>query len=138
MNSSKDLQPLKSFNQQVIKEYDQLSSKYSDELKSIKKKDLALFPKDFLLDEEKTNTYRALCTLSQSEASRGSAISSHRKYIGPIIVFFKKALNRVIEAQLKNQFLGIEACMSRLITNQAKLEVELKLSQSGQMTERTS
>lgn len=111
---------------EIEAEFNQLKTRYHEELENIKNKSTTLFPKDWILDKNTTDTFRALCTLSQSGLVNTHKVSSHRKIIGPIIVFFKKILLKIIDSQMKNTLNGISSCFTHIISNQAKLEVELK------------
>ena len=61
-----------------------------EEIERVKKLDCSLFPKDFEVDQKTNEQFRELAKSAQLELIPTQRISSHRKYIGPIIVLFKK------------------------------------------------
>ena len=85
------------------------SVNYSNqEIKDIEEKSTSLFPKDFSIPKDICNRLRALCSLSQTNIKDCETVKSHRKYVGPIIVFVKKLVLKLLQAQLHNTFKGIE------------------------------
>jgi hypothetical protein len=115
---------LENIYQKIQKDYISALPNYQNELESINTIEYRLFPDNFILDKEKTEIYRSLCLLSQSSL-KTTTIKSHRKYVGKFIVLGKKIIWKILESQLKNSFVGVQACFSRLIINQARLETEI-------------
>jgi len=66
-----------------------------------------LLPEDIDLDFRSLENLRVLANFSQFELKIAREISSHRKYIGPLIVFFKKASWPFIKIHLKETFDGL-------------------------------
>ena len=71
-----------------------------------------LFPTDFELTEDETTKMRALCTLSQCQLRPATSITSHRRFIGPVIVFIKKLSWPFIKLHLKETLAGIQGFQS--------------------------
>lgn len=81
---------------------------YHQEINDIEEKSTSLFPKDFSIPQDICNRLRALCSLSQTNIKNCQTVKSHRKYLGPLIVFLKKLVLKLLQAQLNDTFKGIE------------------------------
>ncbi len=79
-----------------------------------------LFYDGFYLGEDHTNRLRALCSLSQSSLKPANEISSHRKLIGPIIVFIKRLTWPLLSVHLKDVFVGIQEFQSLAVESLAE------------------
>jgi hypothetical protein len=96
-----------------------------DEINEIESLEKRLFPQDFCLDVETTKRFRALCALSKHELKSSMSITSHRKFIGPIIVAAKKLLWPLIRIHLKNNFDNLEEFSARTVETLAQQHLEL-------------
>jgi hypothetical protein len=74
-----------------------------DEQQRVAKLSTAIAKGAFVVTPERLELLRGLCQI-YSAGIRAERISSHRRYLGPLIVFFKKALFRVISALLGPTF----------------------------------
>src|SRR5690606_2278941 len=74
------------------------------ELEEVATLDTALFPKTLELAPETTETIRVLCALSRCQLRPAREIRSHRRFIGPIIVFLKRLSWPLIRFHLKDTF----------------------------------
>lgn len=72
-----------------------------NDVRNIKNRALELIPKDLDLPPLQLEKLRRLCQLWEVDI-RASEITSHRKFIGPIIVSFKKLLFPLIRFVLKD------------------------------------
>ena len=77
-----------------------------EEVNEIKSLNTSLFGKTTRIDLELSKTFRSLAKLSQCELKPSTEIRSHRKIIGPVIVFLKKLSWPLIKAHLKNTLEG--------------------------------
>jgi hypothetical protein len=98
----------------------------ADEAFSISQRTTKLFPKEYQLEKETTELFRAMCILSQCTLRDNNTIRSHRPVVGRIIVFFKKCVWKMVEPQIKHVFHGVQDCFSCLIGSHAKLLVRIK------------
>lgn len=80
----------------------------ADEIERVHTLKPNLFPQHFELSTAYADHFRALAKLSQQTLKPNGKISSHRKYIGPVIVFLKKLSWPLIRIHLKDHFQGIE------------------------------
>jgi hypothetical protein len=92
----------------------------TSELEDISKLEHRLFPVDFELDKQQTEDLRALCSLSQTGLRQNLKITSHRPLIGPLIVFGKRILWRIVQVLLKETFAGTQEFNARLVKSHAK------------------
>lgn len=95
-----------------------------DEIESITKRSHSLFPADYRLDSETAKYMRALSALSQAELRPSRAIRSHRKFIGPLVVFLKRATWPLVKFHLTDSFKGIEEFQSWAVTAIGQLVVK--------------
>jgi hypothetical protein len=61
-----------------------------------------LFPNWFILTEEATRVFRSLARHCRFELKPPRLIASHRKYIGPAIVFIKRLTFPLVKFQMKD------------------------------------
>ncbi len=104
-----------------------LGSTYTlEEIERVTNLSRRVFPPDVDINEETLERFRALARLSQIQLRPASQIKSHRKLIGPIIVFFKKLTFPFIQVHLKQPFEGLEEFASGLVYSLAKEVVEVE------------
>lgn len=82
-----------------------------------------LFPKGFALTANETTKMRAMATLSQCQLKPAAGITSHRRVIGPCIVFIKKLSWPFIKLHLKDTLAGIQGFQSWTVKTVAELIV---------------
>jgi hypothetical protein len=75
----------------------------------------ALFPESFKISDKLTKQFRNLCSLSNVSLKAGKIIRSHRKVIGPLIVFFKKLTWPFIQVHLKEPIEKIQLFQSQTV-----------------------
>ncbi|MCC6933634.1 MAG: hypothetical protein IT292_10340 [Deltaproteobacteria bacterium] len=97
-----------------------------EEITKLTNKSARLFPKDFAIDEELCNQLRSLCQLSQVSLKPSNKITSHRKFIGPLIVALKKMTYPLIKVHLDDSFKGIAAMNAWLVESHAKQALRIK------------
>lgn len=117
---------MENINKEIENRFSKLSKEYSSELESIISLSNQLFPNDIKMTNKELDNYRALCSHSQNSFKNLDSITSHRKIIGPIIVFFKKMLWNILKHLLGDTIKSINLALSLSIINQAKLDVEIK------------
>lgn len=88
-----------------------------DETRDVAKYPHTLFPEGFEIEREISDELRQLCATNRLQNNEKS-ITSHRKYIGPVIVFFKKAIWKFFDSQLSQKFAKIEEFNTHLIVSQ--------------------
>ena len=96
----------------------------TDEIVKVSGRDKALFPKGFAIPAETMETFRLLCTWSRCQLRPAREIRSHRRFIGPVIVFLKRLSWPFIQFHLKDTFESMELFHSRLIYAYAAQVVE--------------
>ncbi len=96
----------------------------SSEVVEIEELDRRLIPTDIDIDEGTTKKLRALCKLSQCELKPAREITSHRPFIGPIIVAIKKLSWPLIKIHLKEAFAGQQEFNSWAVYSIAENSVE--------------
>src|SRR5690606_32643992 len=79
-----------------------------DEISEIEAIDHRLLPPTLDLDSETVERLRALARLSRCELAPASKTSSHRPYVGKLIVFAKRLTWPFIRTQLKGTFDALE------------------------------
>lgn len=84
------------------------SSYSAQEIADIAELDPSLFPDGFELDTEATKDFRLLCGLSKTGLRLPHQISSHRKFIGPLIVFLKRISMPLVSFYMKETLQGIQ------------------------------
>jgi hypothetical protein len=82
-----------------------------NEIEMVKARSERLFPFDFELSEELTEDFRVLAKHTRVELTPRN-LSSHRKYIGPVIVASKRILFKLLSAILKDT-LGAQEIYNR-------------------------
>lgn len=78
-----------------------------EEIEKIGRMDHRIFPEGYVLSISDTEMLRPLAMMSQVELKPPRQITSHRKYLGKLIVFIKKATLPLISAHLKPTFEGV-------------------------------
>lgn len=105
-----------------------------EEIERVAGLDHRIFPQDFELDVETTEHFRALTLLSQSELKPASQITSHRRFVGPLIVALKRLSWPLIRIHLDKVFQGIQEHQSWVTVRLARQEVALREArQTGNM-----
>jgi hypothetical protein len=104
------------------------------EISAIEQLDRRLFPKDFKLSTEQTNSFRALCKLSQVELKPARAITSHRKVIGPLIVLLKRLSWPIFKVHLKDTVDGLQEFCAWSVYQQAQNVTELCGRKEGEVS----
>lgn len=74
---------------------------------------------------ESSERLRALSKLAQFQLRPASQITSHRKLLGPLIVFLKKLTWPVIQIHLKETFAGLQELAAWSVVTMAKQENEI-------------
>ena len=97
-----------------------------EEIQEIESNSTALFPKDFVVDEQLTNEMRALCMLSQAKLKPARQITSHRKFLGPLIVALKRITFPFIRVHLEDTYKGIEQFNSWMVKSHAQQVLRIK------------
>ena len=92
----------------------------STEIQEVEELDKALFPKNFEISEEARETVRVLCSLSCCELRPAREIRSHRKFVGPLIVFVKRLTWPLVRFHLKDTFEAAQLFNSRLVSSHAR------------------
>lgn len=82
-----------------------------NEIEMVSARSERLFPHDFELSEELTEDFRVLAKHTRVELTPRN-LSSHRKYIGPVIVASKRILFKLLSAILKDT-LGAQEIYNR-------------------------
>jgi hypothetical protein len=85
-----------------------------------------LMPEGFVLSTEQTENLRALCKLSKVELKPAREITSHRKIIGPVIVFLKKLTWPLMQIHLKDTFNELSDFCSWTVKTIAKQTIEIE------------
>jgi len=101
---------------------DEYSAKEIEEVASFSER---LFPPDFEITTELTENFRVLTRHSKVEL-RPKEISSHRKFVGPIIVAFKSVLFKLMGVILKDT-LASQEIFNRYVVKALAKESEKKL-----------
>ena len=99
--SLRDADKLSSLIEQRCAERIQSNEVYERDVANIRERKLDLIPKNFDVDPIKLEKLRRLCQLWEVDIRVGE-ITSHRKFIGPIIVQVKKILFPIIRFILKD------------------------------------
>jgi hypothetical protein len=81
-----------------------------------------LLPEGFEIDSDISDEIRSLC-VKRKLPRLEEQISSHRKYVGPIIVFAKKLLWRFMGSQIRNNFRYVEDFNTQIVINQIRSAV---------------
>lgn len=98
----------------------------ADEIRKVSALDKSLFPKTMEIPEEATESLRLLCTWSRCELRPAREIQSHRRFIGPVIVFLKRVSWPFIRFHLKDTFESMELFHSKLIYAHARQVFEIE------------
>lgn len=87
--------------------------------------DRRLFPDGFELDHPNSEMYRRLAILSQSEL-RPVQITSHRRYIGKLIVFAKRCTWPLLKVHLEKRFRSLDEFSRTTVYQLARQHVEIR------------
>ena len=74
-----------------------------------------IFPAEPLVEDKALERFRTLCQLYRCELPALREISSHRPIIGPVIVFGKRLLWRLMHSQLRQHFEHMQEFHLRLV-----------------------
>ena len=108
----------------------------SEEVKKVTELSPRLFPKGYDLSESETEQLRALCMLSKCALQDSSKITSHRKFLGPLIVAGKRLVWRILSHQLNETFDGLKEFHSWSVYNQARLMGRISELESRSLPEK--
>ena len=86
----------------------------------------SLFPKGFVLSKEATETFRALAKFAPVELRPAAEIRSHRRFVGPVIVFLKRLTWPFIKLHLKDTVAGLREFNSRTVVELARQHAALE------------
>ena len=130
---SKFLQLERDITETLKKRIESNASYDVDEVESITGKAHSLFPDWYVLDADTAKYMRALGALSQAQLRPARMIRSHRKFIGPLVVFLKRATWPLVKFHLTDSFKGIEEFQSwavtaigQLVAKNRELEEEIR------------
>ena len=85
-----------------------ISDEYTvNEISVVSSRSERLFPTDFEISKEETENFRVLARHTKLEMSLRN-ITSHRKYVGPAIVFCKKIILKLVGVILKDTLIAQE------------------------------
>lgn len=105
------------------------------EIDTVTNLDCRLFPPGFELSEEASKEFRTLCQTSQVTIPRPTMFSSHRKYLGPLIVFAKKLTWPLVQIHLKQTLTSMSEFNSQVVMQLAKNHVQgARSSSEGQQS----
>lgn len=90
-----------------------------------------LFPPGFLLPESARESMQLLCRLSQTQLRPASAITSHRRFLGPVIVFVKRLSWPLIQIHLKETFSSFHDLHCQMVDLTAKLLAQTEQSRQA-------
>jgi len=96
------------------------------EIEQVAELDKSLFPKEFEISEDSRETLRVLCSYSRCELRSGREIRSHRRFLGPLIVFLKRLSWPLIRFHLKDTFESMQLFHSWVVYSHARQVVELE------------
>lgn len=85
-----------------------------------------LFPKNFRIAPESIDTLRVLCSYARCELKPARAIQSHRRFVGPLIVFIKRLSWPLIRFHLKETFDSIQLFHSWAVYEYGKQTFEIE------------
>ena len=97
------------------------------EIAEISLKNSALCPKDFEINAQSHELLRVLSMFSRCELKPIKQITSHRRYLGPLIVFFKKLSWPLVRFHLKDTFESIQQFNSWTVYGLAKQTIEIEI-----------
>ena len=100
-----------------------------EEILEIEQLDKRLFPATFEISYESRETLRVLCSYSRCELRPASSIRSHRKFIGPVIVFLKKLSWPLMRFHLKETFESMQLFHSWVVYSYARQVLKLEVLQ---------
>lgn len=97
------------------------------EISEISTKNSALCPSNFEISDKARELLRVLIMLSRCELKLAKHIRSHRKFIGPLIVFFKKLTWPLVHFHLKDTFESIQQFNSWTVYGLAQQIIEVEV-----------
>jgi hypothetical protein len=97
-----------------------------EECQSVRERSTQLVPTGFELGARDSELLRALAVFSNTELRPPAQITSHRRFIGPIIVFIKKLSWPLVQLHLKETVIGIREFHSLTLTVIARQLVEIE------------
>jgi hypothetical protein len=97
-----------------------------EEIIKVANLDNKLMPEGFVLSSDQTEHLRALCKLSKVELKPAREITSHRKIIGPAIVFLKKLTWPLMQIHLKDTFNELSDFCSWTVKTIAEQTIEIE------------
>lgn len=97
-----------------------------EEINRLSQKSCRLFPNDFAIDETLCNELRAMCQLSQVSLRPAPKITSHRRFIGPLIVAIKKMTYPFIKIHLEHTINGVAEFNSWTVQAYARQALKLR------------
>jgi len=103
----------------------------SEEVANVEQLDHS-FVKGVKLSSADSDDLRSLASLSRFKLRPPSQISSHRKFIGPIIVFLKKATFPLISFHMKDTVRELDQFAGALVERQARTLSELATLRDSQ------
>ncbi len=131
LNDTKGLESkLRARTQERIRQQTDEKALTAEEIERVSGLSTKLVSDEVLLSERDNDELRALASLSRIALKPPSQIASHRKFIGPIIVFFKKLTYPLVAFHMKETIEGLEESASLSVSRQAKLASELKRQSS--------
>ena len=98
----------------------------ASEIEKVAELDKSLFPGEFEISEEARESLRVLCSYSRCELRSGRDIRSHRRFVGPVIVFLKRLSWPLIRFHLKDTFESMQLFHSWVVYSHARQVVELE------------
>ncbi len=96
------------------------------EIKKVSTLSKKLFPEGKEVDFQTCEDLRALAKLSQFELKPARSITSHRKFIGPLIVFLKRLTWPLVKIHLKESYAGQQEFNCRVVEAVSRLKNEDK------------
>lgn len=97
-----------------------------EEIEAVSRLKRTLFPPDFQLDQETSECFRTLVQFADVQLKPAQMIRSHRRFIGPLIVFIKKLTWPLIQIHLKDTINSAREFNARTVILLAKQQVEIR------------
>ena len=99
------------------------------EIRHVEDLSKTLFPPNFVISEEHRERFRTLCAFSQTRLRPAREITSHRRFIGPVIVLVKRLSWPFIELHLRDTFRSLAEFNARSVEQLAALIVSQERTQ---------
>jgi hypothetical protein len=99
----------------------------SEEISQVGQYSTRLFPRNFELEEDASDTLRFLAKLALTDLHPASDIQSHRRFLGPIIVWLKKLSWPFVRIHLKDTFAALREYHIRLLVLVAQQHAQLAM-----------